>query len=185
MNFCKDEIIKIDFINNTINKKKKKDFEKHLKRCPFCLQEIEELSVLVPPLSNIKGPPVPDSVLKSTMERFHKERLGLIALPEKKQRLTIRKWGFLFYSFTAFLVMGIFVILTYILNLSSVHQFLSSHFGSLLVKLREFMGIQQNGEVFYLKSATLFLSLLSLLFLPSIIENIYLLLKKKNGLNGG
>jgi len=185
MNFCKDDIIKIEFINNTLERNKKKAFENHIKRCSLCQQEIDELRILLPHLFSMRGPLVPNSLVKSTMDRLNKEVMGEITIPEKKTRPITKKWGFLSYSITTILVIGAYVLLTFILNLSGVQEYLSSQFGSLSVKLKGLLGIQQHGEVVFLKSIILFVSLLSLLFIPFIIENIYLLLKKKNGFNGG
>jgi hypothetical protein len=175
MNFCENESLKIEFINNTLGADPKKAFERHLRECPGCRQEITELRDLIPHLQAIKRPRVPDSLVQATAWRLNRELSEITPEP-----VTQKKPGSLLYSLIAGVVFTTTFLLTLILYQPGVQEWFASLFGSTLVKLQALLGVERNGGLLTFNSLILFISLLSLLFIPSIIENIYLLWRKRN-----
>ena len=100
------------------------------------------------------------------------------AIPSTQKSLQKSKLRLL-YFFSAAAVVSATALLFFVFQIESVRAWISSWLYPSLQKIQGFLGLTTNGDVDAFQLLLLILSLSSLVLIPSIVENVYLLIRRK------
>ncbi len=183
MDLCKRDDLKFDYINASLEEKNMMLFKQHLIECENCRSEMEELPDIIESLKMINKPEVNTILVSETKEKFSninkKKTIKnlFILLISKSKKIKIFT-----YAITALLFLILSGSIFFFSNSNSIKELLNNLYGSKMASELELLNNIYHGLgqlVGISLSITVFLSLL---LMPSIIENIYILYigKKKN-----
>jgi anti-sigma factor RsiW len=70
MRFCENEIVKLDYLNDGLDKKTHHEFERHLATCEPCRQEVDRLRQVASAVGSIPRPMPTRELVKQTRTRL-------------------------------------------------------------------------------------------------------------------
>lgn len=177
MNFCNDDAIKLDYINGLLSEKERIHFEEHLATCSGCRQEIAELRETVDAVKGMASPSVPAAWTATAKDRLRAKRTSpsaaIPAFPAIPAVLTpVRRRTNLFqYALISATVFAAVGFLSWLVLGGAVQSWLPGLSTAAL-------GISEPRAARIVDLVALILSLHALMFVPSIIDNIYQLMQK-------
>ena len=167
MNFCEMDALKLDYINGLLSGRKKKKFQRHLDSCVTCHNEVGELAILAARLGQHPRPQAEEIsaslVISNTRLRPTSKRPALFWL----------------YFLSIAAVLSVLSLLIVAVHIEGIRVWVSSRLSGSFVKIQEFMSMTDKGETKVFQFLLLILSLSSLVLIPSIVENLYLLMRRK------
>jgi anti-sigma factor RsiW len=171
MDVCLDESLKLDYLNGALSGRDRARFEEHLAACPGCRREIEGLRNAVTAVAGLPRPSVPPSWAAAAKDRLRSER-SVSAPPVQaspifaSRRTNVFQYGVISAGVTAAVVLLLRLVVG-----GAVQRWLPGLSTAGL-------GISDPGVARTANFVTVVISLHSLLFVPSIIDNLYLLLRR-------
>jgi anti-sigma factor RsiW len=169
MDLCLDDALKLDYLNGTISEKGRTRFEKHLDACPACRREIAGLQGTAAEVAGLTPPSVPGPWTTAAKARLRKKASSAGVIAKDTVLVRRRTNVFLYAAIAAGFVGGLVLLFGPVLGAAA---------GSWIADLSAALGIsglrsaRTAGLVFGI------LSLHTLLFVPSIIDNVYRLVRR-------
>jgi anti-sigma factor RsiW len=171
MDICSDDALKLDYINGLLSEKDRVRFEEHLAACPECRREIDGLRNTVGAVADLTLPSVPDAWIAAVKDRFQiKGTLSVAQVPSHPAPVRQRTKVFLYALITAG-VTAVLVLLTWLILGGAVQRWLPGLSTAAL-------GVTEPRAARIVDLAAMILSLCSLMLVPSIIDNIYLVIRQ-------
>ena len=169
MDFCLDDALKLDYLNETLSERDRALFEEHLAACPGCRREIVDLRKTAAAVAGLPPPAVPAAWTAPAKDRLRAKALTAAAVPSGPA-FARRRTNTLQYAAIAATVTGGLVLLFGLV--------LGAPARSWLPDLSAVLGIPGPSAARTAGLVILILSLHALLFVPSIIDNIYRLVRR-------
>ena len=171
MDFCLDDALKLDYLNGLLSEKERSLFEEHLGACPGCRQEIVELRKTMAAVAGLTPPSVPEAWTAAAKDRLRVKRSSPVAevplIPAPIRRLTnVFQYAVIAAGVTAGLVLLFWLVMG-----GAVQRWLPGLSAAAL-------GISEPRAARTVHLVTWVLSLHALMFVPSIIDNIYQLVRR-------
>ncbi len=167
---CLDEALKLDYLNGLLSEKDRIRFEEHLAACPGCRREIVELRNTVISLSGLTHPPVPAAWTAAVMDRLRAESPSSVS-PALADPVRFRQRTNVFlYAVVSTGVTATVALLLWLVMGGMVQRWLPGLSTAAL-------GISDPNAARTVGMVTWILSLHALIFVPSIIDNIYRLVR--------
>jgi anti-sigma factor RsiW len=171
MDTCLDDALKLDYLNGLLSGKDRTRFEEHLAACPGCRREIVELRNTVTAVAGLKPPSVPMAWTAAAKDRLRAKRSSLASpVPGRpapaRQRTNVFQYGVVTAGVTAALVLLLWLVMG-----GTVQRWLPGLSTAAL-------GISDPRAARMIDLVALILSLHALIFVPSIIDNIYQLVRR-------
>ena len=170
MDFCLDDALKLDYLNGTLPDKERARFERHLAACPACRREIAGLRRTAAVVSVLTHPSVPPAWIVAAKNRLRAEESSAVAAVSSSPARARRRTNFIQYAAIAAGFTGGLVLLFGLL--------LGATAGSWIPELSAALGISGPRAARTAGLIVGILSLHALLFVPSIIDNIYRLVRR-------
>jgi len=171
MDTCSDDALKLDYLNGLLSEKERTLFEEHLAACPGCRREIVELRKTGDAVAGLKPPSVPAAWTATAKDRLRAKRSSpLIAVPAEPALVRPRT-NVLQYGVVAAGVTAAFALLLWLVMGGTVQRWLPGFSTAAL-------GISDPRAARIINIVALILSLHALMFVPSIIDNIYQLVRR-------
>ncbi len=171
MDFCMDDALKLDYLNGMLSEKERTLFEEHLAACPGCRREIVELRKTAAVAAGLTPPSAPAAWTAAAKDRLRAKRSSPVAavpsIPAPPRRRTN---AFQYVMITAGVTAGL-VLLFWLVMGGAVQRWLPGLSAAAL-------GISEPRAARTVNLITWILSLHVLVFVPSIIDNIYRLVRK-------
>jgi anti-sigma factor RsiW len=170
MDTCLVDALKLDYLNDLLSEKDRTRFEEHLAACPGCRREIVELRSTVTAVAGLTSPSVPRAWTAVAKDRLRAKRSSpgspVPARPAPARRRTNAfQYGVIAAGVTAALVLLLWLVLG-----GTVRRWLPGLSTAAL-------GISDPRAARIIDLVALILSLHALMFVPSIIDNIYQLVQ--------
>ena len=162
MNPCLDDALKLDYLNGMISERERALFEEHLVSCPECRREIAELRKAAVAVAGLTLPAVPAAWTDAAKKRLRARTCALVETVPSSPPSTRRSTDVFQYAAIAAGVIAGTVLLVWLVMGGVVRRWLPG----------------LSADAGPLRLVTWVPSLLSLLFVPSIIDNIYLLVRR-------
>ena len=171
MDTCLDDALKLDYLNGLLSEKDRTHFEEHLAACPGCRREIVELRNTVTAVVRLTPPSVPPAWTAAAKDRLRAERSfpdsPVPAWPALARRRTnVFQYGLIAAGVTAALVLLLWLVMG-----GTVQRWLPGLSTAAL-------GIPDPRAARIIDLVALVLSLHALMFVPSIIDDIYQLVRR-------
>ena len=171
MDTCLDDALKLDYLNDLLSEKDRTRFEEHLAACPACRREIVELRNTVTAVAGLTRPSVPPAWTAAAKDRLRAERsFSASPVPARpapaRRRTNIFQYGMIAAGVTAALVLLLWLVMG-----GTVQRWLPGLSTAAL-------GISDPRAARMIDLVALILSLHALMFVPSIIDNIYQLVRR-------
>jgi anti-sigma factor RsiW len=171
MDICSDDALKLDYLNGSLSENDRVRFEEHLAACPECRREIDGLRHTAAAVAGLTPPSVPDAWADAAKDLLQTKESSLIApIPERPAPLR-RRTNIFLYALISAGVTAVLVLLSWLVMGGTVQRWLPGLSTAAL-------GITEPRVARIIDLAAMILSFCSLLFVPSIIDNIYLLVRK-------
>ncbi len=171
MDICLDNALKLDYLNGLLSEKDRVRFEEHLAACPECRREIDGLRHTAAAVADLTPPSVPDAWIDAAKDLLRTKESSLIApIPERPAPLR-RRTNIFLYALISAGVTAVLVFLSWLVLGGTVQRWLPGLSTAAL-------GITESGAARTVDLVAMILSLYSLMLIPSIIDNIYLLVRK-------
>jgi len=171
MDFCWDEALKWEYLNGLLSEIDKAHFEKHLAECMACRGEIEELRKTAALLEGMRPPSFPEAWTASAKDHLRIRDSSFVApVPLSSTPPRIRPNFFLYIVITTGVIAGLSLLFWLVMGGTVQHWLPGLSTASL--------GISQPSIARTVELITWILSLYSLIFVPSIIDNIYQLMQR-------
>jgi anti-sigma factor RsiW len=161
MDICSDDALKLDYLNGLLSEKDRVRFEEHLATCPGCRREIDGLRNTAAAVADLATPSVPAAWTASAK--------GL--LRTKVSSPVRRRTNIFLYALISAGVTAVLVLLSWLVLGGAVQRLLPGLSTAAL-------GITEPRAARITDVVAMILSLCSLMLVPSIIDNIYLLVRK-------
>jgi len=162
MDICSDDALKLDYLNGLLSEKDRVRFEEHLAVCIECRLEIEGLRQTAAAVADLTPLSVPDAWTAAV-----KDRLAVPSRPAPVHRIT----NIFLYALISAGVTAVLVLLTWLVLGGTIQRWLPGLSTAAL-------GITEPRAARIIDLIAMILSLYSLMLIPSIIDNIYLLVRK-------
>jgi len=174
MDFCVDDALKLDYLNGLLGEKEKALFEEHLAACPECRREIVELRKTAEAIASLTPPSVPAAWPAAAKDRLRaKGTSPAAAVPLRPAPARPRTNVLLYAVITGGVIAGLVLLFWLVLG-GTVHRWLPGLSTAAL-------GISDPRAARTVNLVAWILSLQALLFVPSIIDNIYRLVRRGKG----
>jgi anti-sigma factor RsiW len=168
---CLDDTFKLDYLNGTLSEGERALFEKHLAACPECRREIVELRKTAAEVSALTSPVVPAAWTAAAKDRLRaKIPAPVAAVPSSPASARRRANVFQYALVTAGVAAGLALLFGLVLG-GTVRGLLPGLSAAGL-------GISDPSVARTVNLVVGILSLHALLFVPSIIDNIYRLVRR-------
>ena len=173
MKFCLDDALKLDYLNGLLSDEDRHRFEEHLAACPACRKEIAGLRNTIAAFAGLTPPPVPAAWTSALEARLRAERpssrlsLSLAGFTPARRRTNVFLYGGIALVVTASLVL-LFGLITG----GTVERWLPGLSTAAL-------GISDPRVARTVILVTWILSLHALMLVPSIIDNVYQLVRRR------
>ncbi len=161
MDICLDDALKLDYLNGLLSEKDRVRFEEHLADCPGCRREIVGLRNTAAAIAELKPPSVPEVWTTAAKDRLAHARPAPVR----------RRTNIFLYALISAGVTVILVLLSWLVLGGTVERWLPGLSTAAL-------GIAEPRAARIIDLVAMILSLYSLMLVPSIIDNIYLLVWK-------
>ena len=171
MDTCLDDALKLDYLNGLLSEKDRARFEEHLAACSRCRREIVELRNTATAVAGLKPPSVPAAWAAAAKDRLRAKRSSLVSpVPGRptpaRRRTNVFQYGVIAAGVTAALVLLLWLVMG-----GTVQRWLPGLSTAAL-------GISDPRAARMIDLVALILSLHALIFVPSIIDNIYQLVRR-------
>jgi len=174
MDFCVDDALKLDYLNGLLAEKERALFEQHLAACPECRREIVELRKTAEAVAGLTPPSFPASWTAAAKDRLRAKRSSpAAAVPLRPAPARPSTNVFLYAVITAGAIAGLVLLFWLVLG-GTVQRWLPGLSTAAL-------GISDTRAARTVNLVAWILSLHALLFVPSIIDNIYRLVRRGKG----
>jgi len=170
---CLDDVLKWDYLNEVLSEEEKALFEGHLAACPACRREIDELRKTAAVVAGLTPPAVPAAWTAAAKDRLRAKALAA-AVPSSPAPARRRTNIFQYAAIAAGVTGGLVLLFGLVMGGPA---------RSWLPDLSAALGIPGPSAARTAGLVVSILSLHALLFVPSIIDNIYRLVRK-DGLRG-
>jgi anti-sigma factor RsiW len=171
MDFCLDEALKLDYINGMLSEEERTLFEEHLAACPECRREIDGLRAAAAAVASLTPPPVPDAWTAAAKNRLLAKRSSPAAEVPLSPAPVRRRANVFQYALISVGVIAALALLSWLVLGGAVLRWLPGLSTAAL-------GISEPRAARTVDLVALILSLHALLFVPSIIDNIYQLMRR-------
>lgn len=175
MNFCDNETVKIDYLNGRLDRETLGSFEAHLQGCGRCRSEIEGLRAVIAGLGSIAIPSVPDELGERVRKRLRAERRTLTVHtgpPRREPRFNRT----IFALCTVGMLTAAFALFT-LLTSGPVGAFLEEHLLPPVLDMTRNLDPEAEGT---LNVLGILLTASGILLIPSITENLYVMLRNRH-----
>ena len=170
MDFCLDDALKLDYLNGTLPDKERARFERHLTACPACRREIAGLRRTAAEVSALTHPSVPPAWIAAAKDRLRAKGSSAVAAVSSSPALARRRTNVFQYAvIAAGITSGLVLLFGLVLGATA---------GSWIPDLSAALGISGPRAARTAGLIVGILSLHALLFVPSIIDNIYRLFRR-------
>lgn len=171
MDICSDDALKLDYLNASLSEKDRVRFEEHLTVCPACRQEIDDLRNTAAATSGLTPPSVPEAWADAVKSRLKAKVLPLDApIPERSAPVR-RRTNIFLYALISTGVIAVLILLSWLALGGTIQRWLPGLSTTAL-------GITEPETARVIDLVAMIVSLYSLMLVPSIIDNIYLLVRK-------
>ncbi|MDH4270391.1 MAG: zf-HC2 domain-containing protein [Candidatus Aminicenantes bacterium] len=171
MDTCLDDALKLDYLNGLLSEKERALFEEHLAACPGCRREIVELRNTVTAVAGLTPPSVPAAWTAAAKDRLRAKRFSPAAAVPSIPATTPRRTNVFQYAVVAAGVTAGLVLLLWLVMGGTVQRWLPGLSTAAL-------GISEPRAARTVDLVIWILSLHALLFVPSIIDNVYRLVRR-------
>ena len=171
MNICLDDALKLDYLNELLSEKDRVRFEEHIAACPGCRREIDGLRNTASAVADLTPPSVPDGWTDAAKDRLLEKGNSPIATVPARPAPVRRRTNIFLYALISAGVTAALVLLSWLVLGGVVQRWLPGLSTAA-------MGITEPRTARTVDLVAMILSLCSLMFVPSIIDNIYLLVRK-------
>jgi len=171
MDFCLDDALKLDYLNGLLSEKERTLFEEHLAACPGCRREIVELGNTVTAVAGLKPPSIPTAWTAAAKDRLRAKRSSLASPVPGRPAPARRRTNVFQYGVIAAGVIAALVLLLWLVIGGTAQRWLPGLSTAAL-------GISNPRAARTIDLVALILSLHALMFVPSIIDNIYQLVRR-------
>jgi anti-sigma factor RsiW len=169
MDPCSDDALKLDYLNEALPDKERARFERHLAACPACRREVVELRRTVAAVSALTHPSVPPAWIAAARDRLRAKGSSAAAVSSSparaRRRTNVIKYALIAAGFTG----GLVLLLGLVLGATA---------GNWIPDLSSALEISGPRAARTAGLIVGILSLHALLFVPSIIDNIYRLVRR-------
>ena len=170
MDTCLDDALKLDYLNGLLSEEDRTRFEEHLAACPGCRQEIVELRKASAAVAGLTPPSVPPAWTAAAKDRLRAKRsFPVAAVPLGRVPARGRTNVFL-YGLIAAGVTAAIVLLLWLVMGGTVQRWLPG-LSTAALGISDPRAGRTVGLIVWI------LSLHALIFVPSIIDNIYQLVR--------
>jgi anti-sigma factor RsiW len=166
MDSCRDDALKLDYLNGLLSGKARALFEGHLAACPGCRREIAELRKTAAAVAGLTAPSVPEAWTAAAKARLRAETRSAGAAVPPGPAAARRGSGALRYALIAAGVTGTLVLLLWLVLAGTVRRWLPGLSADAL-------GISAPRAARTVDLIAWVLSLHALAVVPSIIDGIY------------
>ncbi len=171
MGTCLDDALKLDYLNGLLSEEDRTRFEEHLAACPGCRREIVELRNTVTAVASLKLPSVPTAWTAAAKDRLRAKRSSLASPVPGRPAPARRRTNVFQYGVVTACVTAALVLLLWLVMGGTVQRWLPGLSTAAL-------GISDPRAARMIDLVALILSLHALIFVPSIIDNIYQLVRR-------
>ena len=171
MDFCLADALKLDYLNGLLSEKERILFEEHLAACPGCRGEIVELRKTAAVVAGLTLPSVPAAWTAAAKDRLRAKRSFPAAAVPLGPVPAGRRTNVFLYGLIAAGVTAALVLLFWLVMGGTAQRWLPGLSAAAL-------GISEPRAARTVDLVTWILSLHALLFVPSIIDNIYQLVRR-------
>jgi len=171
MDPCLDDVLKLDYLNGTLSGGDRALFEEHLAACPACRREIVELRETAAAVAGLTPPAVPAAWTAAAKDRLRAESPILAAAAPSRLISARRRTSVFQYAFVTAGVTAGLALLFWLAMGGTVRGLLPGLSAAGL-------GISDPSVARTVSLVVGVLSLHALLFVPSIIENVYRLVRR-------
>lgn len=176
MDFCSDEALKLDYLHGLLSEKERALFEEHLGACPACRREIIELRTTAAAVAGLTPPSVPAAWTAAAKARLRAKTHSPVAAVPSSPAPARRRTNALLYAFiTASVAVGLVLLFSLVMG-GTVGRWLPGLSAAGL-------GVTNPQAARMVDLIAWILSLHAMLFVPSIIDNIYRLARQKGRRN--
>lgn len=170
MDPCLDDALRLDYLNGTLPEMERMVFEKHLDACPACRREIDGLRRAAAAVAELRSPSVPAAWAAAAKARLRAKALTAGAVVSSSPYPERRRTNVLQYAAIAAGITGGLVL---IFGLA-----LGATAGSWIPDLPDALGISGDRAARTAGLVVGILSLHALLFVPSIVDNVYRIVRR-------
>lgn len=171
MDFCLDDALKLDYLNGQLSEKDRILLEEHLAACSECRREIDGLRRTAAMVGALTVPSVPAAWTAAAKDRLRAKKLSPVAgVPSRPTATRRRTTVFQYAVITAGVTAGLALLFWLVMG-GTVQRWLPGLSAAGL-------GITEPRAARTVDLVTWILALYSLLFVPSIIDNIYRLVQR-------
>jgi anti-sigma factor RsiW len=171
MDFCVDDALKLDYLNGLLAEKERALFEEHLAACPECRREIAELRNTVAAVSGLTPPSVPEAWAAAAKDHLRSEGPPSVS-PLPDSPAPVRRGTNVFqYALISAAVTAAIALLLWLVLGGTVERWLPGLSAAA-------MGISDPRAARTVNLVAVVLSLHAMLFVPSIIDTIYRLVRQ-------
>jgi len=171
MDTCLDDVLKLDYLNGLLSEKDRTRVEEHLAVCPGCRREIVELRNTATAVAGLKPPSVPPAWTAAAKDRLRAKRSSFVSPVPGRPAPASRRTKVFQYGLIAVGVTAMLFLLLWLVMGGTVQHWLP---GFSIAAL----GISDPRAARMIDLVALILSLHALMFVPSIIDNIYQLVRR-------
>jgi len=171
MDTCLDDALKLDYLNGLLSEKDRTRFEEHLAACPGCRGEIVELRNTVTAVANVKPPSVPPAWTAEAKDSLRAKRSSLASPVPGRPAPARRRTNVFQYGVIAAGVIAALALFLWLAMGGTVQRWLPGLSTAAL-------GISDPRAARMVNLVVLILSLHALMFVPSIIDSIYQLVRR-------
>jgi anti-sigma factor RsiW len=165
-----DDVLKWDYLNGALTEEEKALFEGHLAACPACRREIDELRKMAAAVAGLTSPAVPAAWTAAARARLRAKALAAVVVPPGPALARLRTNVFQYAAIAAGVTGGLALLFGLVVG---------SPVRSWLPDLSAALGIPGLSAARAARLVVLILSLHTLLLVPSIIDNIYRLMRRE------
>jgi anti-sigma factor RsiW len=173
MDNCSDDALKLDYVNGLLSETDRIRFEEHLAACPECRREIDGLRSTASAVSDLTPPSIPAAWIDAAKGVLRTKASSPVTPVPGRPATARRRTNIFLYALISAGVTAALVLLSWLVLGGTIQRWLP---GLSTVAL----GITEPRAVRIIDLAAMILSLYSLMLVPSIIDNIYLLVWKNS-----
>ena len=171
MDICSDDALKLDYLNGLLSQEDRHRFEEHIAGCPACRRELDGLCNTAAAVADLTPPSVPPDWTAATKDLLRKKASSLITPFPSKPALGRRRTNIFLYALISVVVTAVLALLSWLVLGGTVQRWLPGLSTAAL-------GITEPRAARAVDLIAMILSLYSLMLVPSIIDNIYLVIRQ-------
>jgi len=172
MKICVDEELKLDYLNGLLSENERIRFEEHLSACPDCRRELEELQTILASLADLPHPSAPDVWVDAAKALLKGERSAFGSQATASPAPIHGGTKIFQYVLIAAIVTAATGILFWMAMSGTIQRWLPG-FSTAALEISD----PQTART--VNIVAMIVSLHALLFIPSIIDNLYQLIRRR------